>query len=107
MLRALSRRELWAEAGSLEDPELIALYAQNKLTDKAVAKVTLTADLIETGACRYGRDYDGRGQGAGQRDAASIARRSVSRKSRKRMKKGYRKLKGTFGDAIDYGRTAS
>ena len=95
-ITGLSRRELWSEAGSLEDPELIALYAQNKLTDKA-SKITLTADLIETGACRYGRDYDvgdkvlaeGRGFNTGVRITEIT----------ETYEKGYRKLKGTFGDA--------
>ena len=53
----LSRREIWVEAGSIEDPDLLALYAQNKLTDTK-SKITLTANLIDSGACRYGRDYD-------------------------------------------------
>lgn len=90
----LARRELWAEAGSLEDPEMIALYAQNKLTD-AGAKITLTADLIDSGACRYGRDYavgdkvlvSGRGVYAGMR-VTEIS---------ETYEKGCRTLKGTFG----------
>ena len=53
----VSRRELWSEAGSLEEPDLLTLYAQNKLTDSQ-PKVTLSAGLIDSGACRYGRDYD-------------------------------------------------
>ena len=51
------RRELWAEAGSIEDADLLSLYAQTKLGDAGV-KTTITATLIDSGACRYGRDYD-------------------------------------------------
>ena len=96
-VEGLFRRELWAEAGSLEDPDLITLYAQNKLTDKA-SKVTLTADLIETGACRYGRDYD-------VGDKVLVEGRGYSTEVRiteitETYEKGYRKLKGTFGDSI-------
>ncbi len=91
-----ARRELWAEAGSLEDPALLAVYAQNKLTD-AAAKITLTADLIDSGACRYGRDYavgdkvllSGRGFHTGVRITEVT----------ETYEKGFRKLKGTFGDA--------
>lgn len=53
----LSRRELWVEAGSIDDADLLRLYGQNKL-DAAAPKNTLTAELIDSGACRYGRDYD-------------------------------------------------
>ncbi len=56
-VQGLERRELWSEAGSLEDPALLALYAQNKLIDNQ-SKITLTANLIDSGACRYRRDYD-------------------------------------------------
>jgi hypothetical protein len=51
------RRELWAEAGSIADADLLLLYADNKLAD-AGAQTTVTAALLDTGACRYGRDYD-------------------------------------------------
>ena len=92
----LLRREMWAEAGSLDDPELISLFAQNKLTD-AAAKVTITANLIDSGACRYRRDYDvgdkvllsGRGVYTGTR-IMSIT---------ETYEKGVRTLSGTFGDA--------
>jgi len=52
-----ARRELWVDAGSIEDPDLLSLYAENKLSDADV-KTTVTAALIDSGACRYGRDYD-------------------------------------------------
>ena len=53
----LARRELWAEAGSVEDTDMLRLYGQNKL-DAAAAKDSLTADVISIGASRYERDYD-------------------------------------------------
>ena len=73
-MTGLERRELWSEAGSLENPALLTLYAQNKLTDNQ-SKITLTANLIDSGACRYRRDYDvgdkvllsGRGYNSGVR----------------------------------------
>jgi len=55
--QGISRRELWAEAGSIEDAELLLLYAQNKLSETGV-KITVSATMIDSGACRYGRDYD-------------------------------------------------
>jgi hypothetical protein len=95
-ISGLARREIWAEAGSLEDPALLTLYAQNKLTDMR-PKITLTADLIDSGASRYRRDYDvgdkvllnGRGFNTGVR-ITDIT---------ETYEKGYRALKATFGDA--------
>ena len=55
--RASARRELWAEAGSIEDAGLLGLFAQNKLNETGV-KTTVIATLIDSGACRYERDYD-------------------------------------------------
>ena len=96
-ITGLSRRELWAEAGSLEDPALIALYAQNKLTDKA-SKVTLTADLIDNGACRYGRDYNVGdkvlAEGRGYSTEVRITEITET------YEKGTRRLKGAFGDSV-------
>ena len=53
----MSRRELWTEASGMEDAALLRLYGQNKL-DAAAPVTTLSASLIDSGACRYGRDYD-------------------------------------------------
>ncbi len=55
--QGISRREGWAEAGSLADAGLLTLYAQNKLSGMG-SKTTVSATLIDSGACRYGRDYD-------------------------------------------------
>ena len=51
------RRELWAEAGSVSEPDLLRLYGGGKLENAAEVR-TLTAELIDSGACRYGREYD-------------------------------------------------
>ncbi len=56
-IQGAARRELWTDAGSIGDIDLLSLFAQNKLTGAGV-KTTLTAGLIPSGACRYGRDYD-------------------------------------------------
>lgn len=55
--RGADRRETWAEAGSLSEAGLLSQYAQGKLADLG-AKTTVTATLIDSGACRYGRDWD-------------------------------------------------
>ena len=55
--QGVERRELWADAGSIADAELLLLYANNKLGD-ALPQTTVTAALLDSGACRYGRDYD-------------------------------------------------
>ncbi len=56
-LSGASRREMWADAGSVDDPEMITLNGQNKLTDAAPA-TTLKAQVIDSGACRYERDWN-------------------------------------------------
>ena len=91
----LSRREIWAEAGSIEDPDLLTLYAKNKLTDTK-SKITLTANLIDSGACRYGRDYD-------VGDLVFLRGRGVQASTRiTEIKETYegnqRSLSGVFGD---------
>lgn len=53
----LGRREAWSEAGSVDDVEMLKLFAKNKL-DGLCEKRTLTATLLATGACRPKRDYD-------------------------------------------------
>ena len=95
-IQGLARRELWSEAGSLGDPALLTLYVQNKLTDNQ-SKITLTATLIDSGACRYRRDYDvgdkvllsGRGYNTGVR----ITEITETHEN------GYRTLSATFGNA--------
>ena len=50
----VERRELWAEAGSVEDVEMLRLFGQGKM---AATTDTLEADMLDSGACRYGEDY--------------------------------------------------
>jgi hypothetical protein len=95
-VQGAARRELWTEAGSIDDPALLALYAQNKLT-AAAEKTTLTAALIDSGACRCGRDYDVGDKvlvsGRGAYMAARISEITETYEG------GKRTLKAVFGDA--------
>ena len=90
------RRELWAEAGSIEEAGLLSMYAQTKLSDAAV-KTTVTATLIDSGACRYGRDYDVGDKvlvrGAFGSAAVHIAEMTET------WENGARSLAASFGDA--------
>ena len=92
----VDRRELWAEAGSLSDPEMIALYGANKL-DTAKVKATLTMDLIDSGACQYGRDYDVGDKVLAQGSGRSMAARLIE--VTETYEAGARTLKAVFGDA--------
>ncbi len=53
----LSRREAWVDAGSIAEMDMLRLAGRNRL-DTAEEKETLTADLLDQGLCRYGRDFD-------------------------------------------------
>ncbi len=94
--QGMARRESWAEAGSLEDAGLLALYARIKLGELDV-KTTISAALIDSGACRYGRDYD-------VGDTVLIAGRFGSAAVRiaeitETYENGARSLAASFGDA--------
>lgn len=91
------RRETWAEAGSIDDAELLRLYGRDKL-EAAADKTTLTATLIDSGACRCGRDYDV-GDKVLVLDAfgSSVAARITELKQT--YENGKRTLAATFGDA--------
>ncbi len=51
------RREMWVDAGSVDNPEDLNLNGRNKLAD-AAPRVALSAKVIDTGACKYERDWD-------------------------------------------------
>ena len=53
----LERREAWADAGSIFETEMLRLAGRKKLETAAV-KESLTAELLDSGLCRYERDYD-------------------------------------------------
>ncbi len=94
--QGLPRRELWAEAGSIADPDLLTLYAQNKLSENSV-KLTVSASMIDSGACRYERDYD-------VGDTVLVAGRFGSAAVRiaeitETYENGARTLAASFGDA--------
>ena len=50
----LARREAWAEAGSVEDADMLTLFGQSK---RVSATDTLEAEVLDGGACRYGVDF--------------------------------------------------
>jgi hypothetical protein len=94
--QGVSRRELWADAGSIEDPGQLLLYAQNKLLENGV-KTTVSAAMIDSGACRYARDYD-------VGDTVLVAGRFGSAAVRiseitETYENGARALAANFGDA--------
>ncbi len=90
------RRELWAEAGSIDDADLLKLYGQTKL-DAAAIQTTLSVDLIDSGACRYERDYDVGDQVLVRSTAGSMAARLVE--MTEVYENGTRTLRGAFGSA--------
>jgi len=93
----LDRRELWAEAGSIDDAELLRLYGRNRL-DAAAPKNTLTAELIDSGACRYGRDYDV-GDLVVVRDSYGNSQTVRVAELTEIHENGKRSLRAAFGDA--------
>lgn len=52
-----ARCELWSEAGSTDDPAMATLAGEKKLAESAI-KQSVTADVLDSGALRYGRDWD-------------------------------------------------
>ena len=90
------RRETFADAGSIADAELLSMYARTKLSGLG-EKITVSADLIDSGACRYGRDYD---VGdlvliSGRFGAASVRIAEIT----ETYENGARRLAAYFGDA--------
>lgn len=51
------RREMFVDAGSLEDPEELAREGARKLADKAVSE-SIRANVMDTPGCRYGEHWD-------------------------------------------------
>ncbi len=91
----LARREAWQEAGGVSDTDLLRMAAERKL---AAPAQTLTAELLDSGLCRYGTDYDvgdliSLRTDDDQADARLIAVAET-------YEGGARKLKATFGDEI-------
>ena len=90
------RREMWAEAGSVDDADMLKLYADKKLAS-ANEKHTLTAQVMDSGACRYGRDWDVGDKVIVRGAGASMAARVIS--VAETHEKGQRALSVTFGSA--------
>lgn len=89
----LLRQEGFADCGSA-DADMLELAGRRKLS---APRLTMTAEVLDGGLCRYGRDYDVGDMvtviGEGRRmDARLIAMEEV-------YEDGGRKLKATFGDA--------
>ena len=90
------RREGWGDAGSVDDTAMLRLYADKRLAEGR-PKETLTAQVIDSGACRYGRDWDVgdvvtvRGAGASMR--ARIIEVTETHED------GQRTIAATFGSA--------
>ena len=51
----LDRREGWASLNGVSDADMLRLGAERKLSPR---KDSVTAELMDSGLCRYGRDYD-------------------------------------------------
>lgn len=51
----LARREGWASLNGVSDVDMLRLGAERKLSPR---KDSVTAELLDSGLCRYGRDYD-------------------------------------------------
>lgn len=94
--QGLVRRETWAEAGSIDDADMLSMYGQNKL-DAAAPKRTLTAELVDSGACRYGRDYDVGDRVIVRGPYGEMATRVTS--VTETYERGVRTLSAVFGDA--------
>ncbi len=94
--QGILRRETWVDAGSILETDMLRLAGRNKL-DSAQEKETLTADLIDTGLCRYERDYDVGDKVILKGDGALSETRLLE--VRESYEGGGRKLQATFGMA--------
>ena len=90
------RREVWVDAGSIGETEMLRVAAQNKL-DTAVKKQTLTAELLDNGLCRYEQDYDVGDRVTVEGEGAVMNARLLE--MTEVYEGGARKLTATFGDA--------
>lgn len=93
-LTGFDRREGWADIGGAEDASMLRLGAERKLVPR---KLTLTAVALDSGLCRYGRDYDVGDVLTVAADGGSMNARLIAMEET--LEGGTRKLKATFGDA--------
>lgn len=89
----LDRRESWASLNGVSDVDMLRLGAERKLSPR---KDCVTAELRDSGLCRYGRDYD-------LGDVVTIVadnRRMNARLTavEETYENGKRTLRATFGD---------
>jgi hypothetical protein len=92
-----SRRETWIDGGSLDDPIMINLLGNNRLKDM-VPGTTLKAPTIDSGACRYERDWDLGDQVSVKGLGAAMAARVINVKEVYEADKP-REIEVTFGSA--------
>ena len=93
----LDRRETWVDGGSLDDPEMINMLGLKKLQDMA-SGATMKVTMIDTGACRYERDWDLGDKVLVKGDNSTMAARIISVKEIYEVDKP-RGLEVTFGAA--------
>lgn len=88
------RFEKWAEAGSVDDADMLKLYARGQLQE---GKICMSAQVLDSGACRYERDWNlgdrVRVVGSGGSMAARINEVTETHEN------GERKLSVVFGSA--------
>ena len=89
----LNRREGWASLNGVSDVDMLRLGAERKLSPR---KDSVTAELLDSGLCRYGRDYD-------LGDVVTVVADDRQRNARltaveETYEDGKRTLKATFGE---------
>ena len=89
----LARREGWASLNGVSDVDMLRLGAERKLSPR---KDSVTAELLDSGLCRYGRDYD-------MGDVVTVVADDRQRNARltaveETYEDGKRTLKATFGE---------
>ncbi len=92
----VDRRETWVDAGSVADTDMLRAAARQKL-DAAQEKELLTAEVMDSGLCRYERDYD-----LGDKiilQAMGLQTQTRLLEMRESYEGGQRKLSATFGAA--------
>lgn len=87
------RREGWASLNGVSDVDMLRLGAERKLSPR---KDSVTAELLDSGLCRYGRDYD-------LGDVVTVVADDRQRNARltaveETYEDGKRTLKATFGE---------
>ena len=91
-----SRRETWVDAGSIFETEMLRMSARKKL-ETAKEKETFSAEVMDSGLCRYERDFD-----LGDKivlTGENLRAETRLTEMRESYESGTRKLQATFGMA--------